>query len=63
MKRIIPLIVVANIALASIASVASASPLVHPGAFCAPHGAHGHTSTGLSMTCKRASDGRYRWKH
>ena len=37
-------------------------PIVHPGAFCSPPGAHGVTSAGTSMTCKLDSTGKhYRW--
>ena len=37
-------------------------PVVHPGAFCTPHGARGVTSAGTLMTCKLDSTGqRYRW--
>jgi hypothetical protein len=39
-----------------------ASPVVHPGAFCAPLGATGVTSSGTPMVCGVASDGRNRWK-
>lgn len=36
---------------------------VHPGAFCKPAGAFGHTSTGLLMQCKTsATDTRNRWR-
>ena len=36
---------------------------VHPGAFCAPAGDEGMTSTGRLMTCKStASDSRNRWR-
>lgn len=35
--------------------------VVHPGSFCAPAGARGHTSKGTSMVCGPASDGRNRW--
>ncbi|UGQ11963.1 hypothetical protein LO772_35290 [Yinghuangia sp. ASG 101] len=34
---------------------------VHPGAFCAPAGATGVSSTGKPMVCGPASDGRNRW--
>jgi hypothetical protein len=38
--------------------------LVHPGAFCAPEGAHGVTSRGTPMTCTTsATDPRARWRH
>jgi len=37
--------------------------LVHPGAFCAPEGATGHTTAGTPMVCEPASDGRDRWQH
>jgi hypothetical protein len=36
---------------------------VHPGAFCSPEGATGHTSAGTPMVCEPASDGRDRWQH
>jgi len=36
--------------------------LVHPGAFCSPQGATGHTSAGTPMVCEPASDGRNRWQ-
>lgn len=37
--------------------------LVHPGAFCAPAGARGVTSTGTAMVCKStARDSRNRWR-
>ena len=36
---------------------------VHPGAFCSPQGATGHTSAGTPMVCEPASDGRDRWQH
>ena len=35
--------------------------VVHPGAFCAPVGATGITTTGTAMVCGPASDGRDRW--
>ena len=35
--------------------------VVHPGAFCAPVGATGHTTAGTAMVCGPASDGRDRW--
>jgi hypothetical protein len=36
---------------------------VHPGAFCSPHLAFGHTSTGKLMQCKTsATDVKYRWR-
>ena len=35
--------------------------VVHPGAFCSPPGATGHTSKGTPMVCGPASDGRDRW--
>ena len=35
--------------------------VVHPGAFCSPAGATGHTSKGTPMVCGPASDGRDRW--
>lgn len=35
---------------------------VHPGAFCAPQGATGHTTAGTHMVCEPASDGRNRWR-
>lgn len=36
---------------------------VHPGAFCKPAGAFGHTTTGLLMQCKTsATDTRNRWR-
>jgi hypothetical protein len=35
--------------------------VVHPGAFCSPSGATGHTSKGTPMVCGPASDGRDRW--
>ena len=35
--------------------------IVHPGAFCSPEGATGHTSAGTPMVCGPASDGRNRW--
>jgi hypothetical protein len=34
---------------------------VHPGAFCSPQGATGHTTAGTPMVCEPASDGRDRW--
>jgi hypothetical protein len=37
--------------------------VVHPGAFCSPEGATGHTSAGTPMVCEPASDGRDRWQH
>lgn len=37
--------------------------VVHPGAFCSPQGATGHTTAGTSMVCEPASDGRDRWQH
>jgi hypothetical protein len=37
--------------------------VVHPGAFCAPEGASGHTDRGTAMVCGPASDGRNRWHH
>lgn len=36
--------------------------LVHPGAFCSPEGATGHTSAATPMVCEPASDGRDRWQ-
>jgi hypothetical protein len=36
--------------------------IVHPGAFCSPEGATGHTSAGTPMVCEPASDGRDRWQ-
>lgn len=36
--------------------------IVHPGAFCSPEGATGHTSAGTHMICEPASDGRDRWQ-
>jgi hypothetical protein len=37
-------------------------PVVHPGAFCSPPGAHGVTTAGTLMVCKLDSKGvRYRW--
>jgi hypothetical protein len=36
--------------------------VVHPGAFCSPEGATGHTSEGTAMVCEPASDGRDRWQ-
>jgi hypothetical protein len=39
------------------------TPVVHPGAFCAPIGANGVTSAGTPMTCKTsATDSRARWR-
>jgi hypothetical protein len=35
--------------------------VVHPGAFCSPDGATGHTTAGTPMVCGPASDGRDRW--
>jgi hypothetical protein len=36
---------------------------VHPGAFCSPEGAIGHTSTGTLMRCTRkAGEDRPRWR-
>jgi hypothetical protein len=35
--------------------------VVHPGAFCSPAGATGHTAAGTPMVCGPASDGRNRW--
>ncbi len=35
--------------------------VVHPGAFCSPQGATGHTTAGTPMVCGPASDGRNRW--
>jgi hypothetical protein len=41
----------------------SSSPVVHPGAFCAPEGARGVTDRGTPMTCKpSATDSRNRWR-
>jgi hypothetical protein len=37
--------------------------VVHPGSFCSPEGATGHTSKGTLMVCGPASDGRDRWHH
>lgn len=37
--------------------------IVHPGAFCSPERATGHTSIGTPMVCGPASDGRDRWHH
>ena len=37
--------------------------IVHPGAFCSPVGATGHTTVGTPMVCGPASDGRNRWHH
>jgi hypothetical protein len=37
--------------------------IVHPGAFCSPIGATGHTTAGTPMVCGPASDGRNRWHH
>jgi hypothetical protein len=37
--------------------------VVHPGAFCSPEGATGHTTAGTPMVCGPASDGRNRWHH
>lgn len=37
--------------------------VVHPGAFCSPQGATGHTTAGTSMVCEPGSDGRNRWQH
>jgi hypothetical protein len=36
--------------------------VVHPGAFCSPEGATGHTTAGTPMVCEPASDGRDRWR-
>jgi hypothetical protein len=36
--------------------------IVHPGAFCSPEGATGHTTAGTPMVCEPASDGRDRWQ-
>jgi len=36
--------------------------VVHPGAFCSPEGATGHTTAGTPMVCEPASDGRDRWQ-
>jgi hypothetical protein len=36
--------------------------VVHPGAFCSPEGATGHTTKGTPMVCEPASDGRDRWQ-
>ena len=36
--------------------------IVHPGAFCSPEGATGHTTAGTAMVCEPASDGRDRWR-
>ena len=36
--------------------------VVHPGAFCSPRGATGHTAAGTPMVCEPASDGRNRWQ-
>ena len=36
--------------------------IVHPGAFCSPEGATGHTTAGTAMACEPASDGRDRWR-
>lgn len=35
---------------------------VHPGSFCSPQGATGHTTAGTPMVCEPASDGRDRWQ-
>jgi hypothetical protein len=35
--------------------------VVHPGSFCSPEGATGHTTIGTPMVCGPASDGRDRW--
>ena len=37
--------------------------VVHPGAFCSPQGATGHTTAGTAMVCEPVSDGRDRWQH
>jgi hypothetical protein len=37
--------------------------VVHPGSFCSPDGATGHTSIGTPMVCGPASDGKDRWHH
>jgi hypothetical protein len=42
-------------------SQGSSPSTVHPGAFCAPEGAHGVTVDGTPMVCGPASDGRNRW--
>lgn len=40
-----------------------AAGAVHPGAFCAPEGALGHTTTGTLMRCTRkAGEDRARWR-
>jgi hypothetical protein len=36
--------------------------IVHPGAFCSPEGATGHTTAGTAMVCEPATDGRDRWR-
>jgi hypothetical protein len=37
--------------------------VVHPGAFCSPEGATGHTAKGTPMTCRTsATDSRDRWR-
>ena len=44
-------------------SSSGSTQVVHPGAFCAPEGAHGVTSRGTPMTCKTSStDTRARWR-
>ncbi|MEU8819846.1 hypothetical protein [Actinoplanes sp. NPDC048796] len=36
---------------------------VHPGAFCSPEGAHGHTPAGTLMKCSsKSGDTRARWR-
>jgi hypothetical protein len=36
---------------------------VHPGAFCSPEGALGHTAAGTLMRCSiKAGDSRARWR-
>jgi hypothetical protein len=44
-------------------SAAHSRASVHPGAFCAPGGAIGYTTTGLKMQCTTtATDSRNRWR-
>jgi hypothetical protein len=35
---------------------------VRAGSYCSTPGATGRTSAGTLLTCKKASDGKYRWK-
>jgi hypothetical protein len=45
-------------------SASAGTPVVHPGAVCAPEGARGQTDLGTPMTCKPSTtDPRNRWRH